>query len=305
MASPYTPDYWKKFYDQAEKKQEGTTSGYYRPTDAGADASHYQTTNVPQQSPDDWRGGDPLPRGQRNRNQPAIDSSGWSGTPNAPNQRPAPTPQADPGGYFPDPAAPPSSPTPPEPESPLSVPGYNENFYKEHGKDLMNPSASEDLYSKGAAGSNPFYDNAEKQTINAINATTAARGNYNSSFALRNIGASVADLRGRQAHELGELAGQADQSKNSRYDSMQRYARSAQDSLEGRAKAGVDAELDAARGRSGLVNPFYKEAGSEAAQAYLANVEVMLKQWGMSQAEVDKAMGELYQSLGIVAKAAA
>src|SRR5678816_365972 len=42
-------------------------------------------------------------------------------------------------------------------EAPLAGPGYYEEYYKAHGNDLMSPSSSEDLYSRGVEGSNPYY----------------------------------------------------------------------------------------------------------------------------------------------------
>lgn len=168
-------------------------------------------------------------------------------------------------------------------EGVLSGPGYDEEWYKKHGEDLVNtPSASEDLYSRGVSGSNPFYDYAQQQTIKAINDASAARGNSNSSFTMKNIGNAVADLRGQQAHELGQLAGQADSAKTSRYGASQRFANSAQDSTESRINQVTRNTTDLADKQARLVNPFYSEAGRQMSAADMANIELLLKKAGLS-----------------------
>lgn len=197
-----------------------------------------------------------------------------------------------PGGTFGSPGGAPA----PTGDAPLAGPGYGEDWYKKYGQDLMNgPSASENLYAAGAAGSNPFYDYAQQQTVKAINDASAARGNFNSSYTMKNIGNAVADLRGQQAHELGQLAGQADTGKFGRYDRSQGYAGAAQNEMENRAKGGIQSELDLASGRSGLVNGFYGEAGRESQQANMARIEAMLKQSGLSleqQKAINDAIGK-------------
>jgi hypothetical protein len=209
-----------------------------------------------------------------------------------------------PGGGMgrPDPNAGSGAPTGGEP--PLAGPGYGEDFYKKYGEDLMKtPSASESLYAQGAAASNPFYDYAEGQTTKAINDASAARGNFNSSYTMKNIGNAVANLRGQQAHELGQLAGQADQGKFGRYDRGSTYASRAQDQTENRIKGGLDAYGNLARDRAGLVDNFYGEAGRGMSTANLAAIEAQLKAAGMDAAETKAYLDFLVTAGGLAAQA--
>jgi hypothetical protein len=185
------------------------------------------------------------------------------------------------------------------PEYPLAGPGYQEDWYKTYGNDLMGtPSASEDLYSRGVAGSNPFYDYAQEQTIKAINDAAAARGNFNSSYTMKTIGNAVADLRGQQAHELGILAGQSDQGRFGRYDRGNDYSGDAQRAMENRANMSVSQALDVASKRAGLVGGFYGEAGRESTMATMAAIEAELKRMGLDAQYVQQAMNVFMQSLG-------
>lgn len=189
------------------------------------------------------------------------------------------------------------------PEAPLAGPGYGEELYKEHGKDLINtPSASEDLYSKGVAGSNPYYDFAQEQAIKSINDSSAMRGNFNSSYAQNLIGKTVADIRGQQAHELGMLAGQADEGKRGRYDSSFKYAGDAQDQMEDRANKGLDYEFRLGEGRSGLVNDFYRAAGEGSRQAQMAAIEAMLKKSGLTAAEAKQQADQAMAAFEVISK---
>lgn len=196
------------------------------------------------------------------------------------------------GPYNPVPGS--AAPTGPV-EGPLSGPGYEEEFYKKYGQDLMNkPSSSEELFAQGMAASNPFYDYAQQQTIKAINDATAAGGSFNSSFREKNIGNAVADLRGQQAHELAQLAGQADKGRIDRYDTTGDFAHGAQDAMEDRARGAIDDELDLARGRGGLVGDFYGEGGREAQQAKMAEIEAALKKSGLSAEETKQMMQTIF-----------
>lgn len=180
----------------------------------------------------------------------------------------------------------------------LSDPGYNEDWYKKYGESLMgSPSASESLYAEGAAGSNPFYDNAQKQTIKAINDAAAARGDFNSSYTMNNIGMAVADLRGQQAHELGQLAGQADAAKLGRFNASEGYSGDAQNALERRAMGASNAYTNLANDQAGLVGGFYGEAGKEATTAQMAAIEAALKKSGLDMAQFNQLMNSL-TSLG-------
>lgn len=191
--------------------------------------------------------------------------------------------------------------TGPSMEGPLSGAGYGEDWYKQYGQDLMKtPSASEDLYARGVEGSNPFYDYAQQQTIKAINDASAARGNFNSSYTMKNIGNAVADLRGQQAHELGQLAGQSDTSRYGRYDRGASYADTAQKLLEDRAQRQIDSRMGLAQGQAGLVGGFYGEAGRESQQAEMARIEAMLKKSGMSLEET-KFMMDMIGNIGSTA----
>lgn len=209
---------------------------------------------------------------------------------------PSPSPVADPAG---------PQPSINQPDYPLADPGYNEDWYKKYGGDLMgSPSASEDLYAKGAAGSNPFYDYAQSQTIKAINDASAARGDFNSSYTLRNIGNAVADLRGQQAHELGQLAGQADSAKLGRYNASEGYSADAQRAMEGRANAGLDRQMSLSNNQAGTVGGFYGEAGREKMALDLAQMEILLKQAGMDSGQAQQIIDAISGIGGIATKAA-
>lgn len=191
-------------------------------------------------------------------------------------------------------------------DAPLAGPGYQEDFYKQHGQDLLNtPSASETLFGEGAAGSNPFYDYAQQQTIKAINDQSAARGNFNSSYTMRNIGNAVADLRGQQAHELGMLAGQADSGKFARYDRSNEYAGDAQNQLQNRMNAGINAYTGLADKQAGQVGGFYGNAGKEMSDANKAAIELELKRAGLTQEEIAAVFKGIGTGAGDVVKAVA
>lgn len=211
------------------------------------------------------------------------------------------------GGGFtaPPPATPPASAPPPATgtDAPLAGPGYGEDWYKTYGNDLMNtPSASEKLFAEGDAGSNPFYDFAQQQAVKGLNDASAARGDFNSSFTLKNIGSAIADIRGQQAHELGQLASQADQGKFGRYDRGNQYSSDAQRLMENRANKSLDYQMDLSKGESGLVNGYYGEAGREATASQMAQIEANLKKAGLSEAEYDKWMKILFEGVGSGAK---
>ena len=188
-------------------------------------------------------------------------------------------------------------------DAPLAGPGYNEDWYKTYGQDLMkSPSASEDLYSRGVAGSNPYYDYAEQQATRAINNAAAARGGWNSSYALKQIGDSTANIRGQQAHELDMLANQADQAKFGRYDRGQNYAESAQNSTERRITGGVNAYTGLANNQADKVGSFYMEGGREATQSEMAAIEAQLKAAGLTSQEAKQMMDEAGSIAGLFAK---
>lgn len=201
------------------------------------------------------------------------------------------------GAAYDPPRAAPTAPAAPGQEGVLSGPGYEEDWYKKYGQDLMGgQSSSERLYDQGAAGSNPFYDNAQQETIKAINDASAARGNSNSSFTMRNIGRAVADLRGQQAHELGQLAGQSDRSRAERYNLSSNFASGAQDATEGRVRGAAHDATDLADRQANQVNKFYDTAGKEMGEAEVQAIQAQLKAAGLSAAEIEnltKAGGEV------------
>lgn len=189
------------------------------------------------------------------------------------------------------------------PEAPLAGPGYLEDLYKDHGRDLIdNQSASEDLYSRGVNASNPYYDFAQQQAIKSINDSASASGGFNSSYTQNLIGKTVADIRGQQAHELGQLAGQADENKRGRYDSSFKYAGDAQDQMEDRANMGLDRDIKIAEGRSGLVGGFYGKAGDETQQAIMARIEAELKKSGLTAAEAKQQADQMMAAMEIYSK---
>lgn len=188
---------------------------------------------------------------------------------------------------------------------PLSGPGYSENYYKQHGNDLMTPSASEKLYAEGDAGSNPYYNYAEQQSTNSINAAERARGGFNSGAALSEIGNASANLRGQQAHELGQLAGQADTAKEGRYGLTGQMADTAQSQEQNRIMGGISAETGLGNAQAGQVGGFYGTAGSENQQAQMAAIESKLQASHMSAAEVKQYMDMITNTAGTVIKAAA
>jgi hypothetical protein len=195
----------------------------------------------------------------------------------------------------------------PKPTAPtegvLSGPGYQEDWYKTHGQDLMQgPSASEKLFNAGMDASNPFYDYAEGRATKAINDASAARGNFNSSYTLRQIGDTVANLRGQQAKELGDRAGQADAAKVGRYNASEGYAGDAQRATEGRVNSAVAGTMGLANGQAGLVDNFYTKAGDISNRANMAAIEAQLKSSGLSASEVQNTMNMIMQGGAIASK---
>lgn len=201
---------------------------------------------------------------------------------------------------FGGPGATPPAPTP----GVLSEPGYYEEYYKAHGNDLMGPSASEDLYAKGAAGSNPYYDYAEGRATDSINAASRARGGFNSGAALAQIGNSSAYLRGQQAHELGQLAGQADTAKLGRYGLTGQMADTAQSHTENRITGALDREMGLDSAQANQVHGFYADAMAAAQKGDMAAVEARLKAAGMDAAEI-KQFTDLFMSGAALATKAA
>lgn len=188
-------------------------------------------------------------------------------------------------------------------EGVLSGPGYNEDWYKTYGQDLMkSPSASEQLFAKGMEGSNPYYDYAQQEAVKAINDASAARLNFNSSYTMKQIGNTVANIRGQQAKGLTDLAGQSDAARVGRYDFSAGAARSAQNSTEDRIRQIMGGTTDLARGRAGLVDNFYTNAGNISNKANMAAIEAALKESGLSAAEIQNLINNALQAGGVVSK---
>lgn len=251
----------------------------------------------------EWRADD-VYRGSRPKAEQALGRPGANVYMN--RARGTPVPSGD--GTAPDPGmgsnyAPAPGTSAPTPEGPLSGPGYGEDWYKQYGQDLMNtPSASEDLYARGVEASNPYYDYAEQQAIKAINDASAARGNFNSSYTLKNIGNTVADIRGQQAKGLTDLAGQADAGKFGRYDRGSSYSGRAQNLMEDRARGGIDAYGDLARSQADMTRGFYGAAGDQYSAANMAAIEAALKASGMDAAEAKAYVDFIGSVGGILAK---
>lgn len=188
---------------------------------------------------------------------------------------------------------------------PLSGPGDYESFYKQHGQDLMNdPSASEKLYAEGAAGSNPYYDYATEQATNSVNAAERARGGYNSGAAIQEIGNASANLRGQQAHELGMLAGQADQGRQGRYGLTGQMADTSQTHAENRITGGIGADTALGGSQAGTAGGYYAEASKAMQAGDTAAAEAQLKAAGMSAAEIKQFTDLFTNAAGMAVKAA-
>lgn len=118
-------------------------------------------------------------------------------------------------------------------------PGATENLYSGHGQDLINqPSNAETLYSQGSGQLDPYYDYAQKKAAQGINDAAAARGGFNSSATLYDLGDSASYLRGQQAHEMGARAVAADTGKNNRYGASFSAANADDQAHMGRVNAG-------------------------------------------------------------------
>jgi len=194
----------------------------------------------------------------------------------------------------------------PSTEGVLSGPGYYEDFYKTHGQDLMGtPTASERLFDQGIGALNPYYDFAEEAAHKSINDAAAARGNFNSSFTLKNLANASANLRGQQAREMGERASAADQGRFGRYGLSSEMADRAQGRTEGRIGQATNAYTGLARDQAGLVRDFYGDAGRGMDQANMAAIEAQLKASGMDAAEIQGIMNFLLSAGGLGVRAGA
>lgn len=206
----------------------------------------------------------------------------------------------------------PTSPTTTAPAGPpasglLSDAGYGEDFYKTHGQDLMGDSNTERLFDQGMAGSNPYYDEAQRVATKTLNDQAAARGGFNSGATLQAIGNSAANLRGQQAAGLTNLAGDADRTKIARYGVTEGFANDAQHDFENRVTGGVDRETGLDTHQADAVNPYYAEGGRENLSAQMAAIEAEYKKGNIDastrQKEIDAITGGLKTGASLVALA--
>lgn len=195
------------------------------------------------------------------------------------------------------PGAPPST-------GPLSGPGYNEQWYAQHGNDNEGPTNSQTLFTEGAAGSNPFYMNAVNQTDKSINAAENARGNWNSSAALGTIGQANADIYGQQAQGLTNLASQADTANTNQFLSNSSASNTAQNSTQNRIGGDITANMNLSSAQAGLVNQFYSQAQSGELTADMASIEAQLQASGVDAATAQAITNDILQAGGIGAKLA-
>jgi hypothetical protein len=205
------------------------------------------------------------------------------------------------------------------------APGAAQQFNEQHGADYLTADANQQLWQQHQAagpmvnnaqreydqfhkpniasepGFGSYYDNAQKNTINALNTQLGARGAYGSSVGLGQIGKSVTDLRADQAkneadynlrrlteqrgwNQLGgELARGADLSGQSNRDYSSQLASNASDSRYKGLNSAADAANAASRERqSGLMAGMTAAGASQAAREGRVGLglEALLKQAG-------------------------
>jgi hypothetical protein len=185
----------------------------------------------------------------------------------------------------------------------LSDPGTGEGWNDKYGKELTEtPGYGEDLYKQGIGALNPYYDYASQQAEKSINRGSAARGNFNSSYTMKLLGDTEANLRGQQAKDMAGLAAEADRERLSRYGAGFGAASGAQGLEQDRVTGAVRDAIAMATGRSGLTKDFYGNIQKiDATQ--LAAIEAQLKASGMDAAKVAGIMNTLGQIAGLGVKA--
>lgn len=118
----------------------------------------------------------------------------------------------------------------------LTGPGAYEQFYKQYGNDPMQQGYTEALYESGIGKLDPYYDYAEKRSLEAAQRASAARGGFNSGLAAQQESDITSNLRGQQAKTWVDLAPIADAAKRARYQQGSDFANLSQQSLQGRWK---------------------------------------------------------------------
>jgi hypothetical protein len=187
---------------------------------------------------------------------------------------------------------------------PLSGPGYNESWYAQHGNDLSGPTNSQKLFDEGAAGSNPFYENAMNQTDKSINAAENARGDWNSSAALGTIGSANADIMGQQALGLTNLGSQADTENTAQFTAGSNASNTAQQSTQNRINGDITANMNLSTAQSNLVDNFYQMAQTGSLTADMASIEAQLQASGVDAATAQALTNDILTAGGVVAKVA-
>jgi hypothetical protein len=107
--------------------------------------------------------------------------------------------------------------------------GAQEAWYAKYGGDPMAKSYTETLYEGGIGQLDPAYQYAQDQALKAARTASAARSQFNSTYAGQEERDLAANIRGQQASKWVDLAPQADQAKRARYDQGERFAGDSQD----------------------------------------------------------------------------
>lgn len=198
-----------------------------------------------------------------------------------------PAPTAPPAAAPPPPAAPP-------PSNPfggeLMKPTDAENFFRDtrdqytqpsaaegvndkYGAGLFDdPSYTETLYKQGIGQLNPYYDYAEQRAIEQARTASAARGGFNSSYAMRQEGDISANLRGQQARDMAALAQASDAAKLNRYGLGETFARGSDSDKMGRLTAGQSAAGNSSAAKLSRLNSYFSNAlGLGGAEASATN----------------------------------
>jgi hypothetical protein len=191
-------------------------------------------------------------------------------------------------------------------EGVLSGPGTGEDWYKTYGKGLTEtPGYGEELYKQGVGALNPYYDNAQKEMVREVNNATAARGGFNSSYAINRIARGTESLRGQQARDMAQMAAEADRERLGRMGAGFGAASGAQGLTDSRVQKAVDDAIRLAGGKAGQVGGFYGNIQHGYDAATMASIEANLKASGMSAAEIQSVVNTLMQGASIGVKAAA
>jgi hypothetical protein len=187
---------------------------------------------------------------------------------------------------------------------PLSGPGYNENWYAQHGGDLSGPTNTQSLYDEGVNATNPYYANAMQVTNAGIDSAEAARGEGNSGAALQEIGTADANLSGQQALGQANLATSADTANANQYNASSNASNTAENSTNSRIGGGITAQTNLSTAQSNLVDNFYNMAQTGSLTADMASIEAQLQASGVDAATAQALTNDILTAGGIGAKAA-